>query len=192
MKFPGVKLEARRLLDRPVVDEHPLGRLRPQVDGVPPVLHRTHVRLEHQVEPPCRGEPGPPAVRTRGRARLVLDELVLAVAVMAGKTFDQRIGERGHVAARLPHPGRHDDRRLHTDDVVARLDHGTPPGPLDVVADLHAERAVVPGRTQPAVDLAGGEGDPPALCQGGDGVHQVGHAAPSDPGRWLRPLACGP
>src|SRR5205807_9739270 len=65
---------------------------------------------------------------------------------------------------------------VEADDVVAGLHHRTPPGPFDVVLELHSQRSVVPRGPQASVDLAGGEDEPPALGQGCDGVHQVGHA----------------
>ena len=59
---------------------------------------------------------------------------------------------------------------VEADHVVARGDHGAPPLLLDVLLQLHAERAVVPGGAGAAVDLAGGEDEAAALAEGDDGV----------------------
>src|SRR5438045_2051750 len=79
--------------------------------------------------------------------------------------------------------------RLEPDDVVAEMNHRAPPDVAEVPPDLDAERAVVPGGAEPSVDLARGKGDAPALAEGDDGVHDVGHGEVLLPGRWRRPLA---
>ena len=58
------------------------------------------------------------------------------------------------VAGRDPDLRVHQDPGIEPDDVVALLDHRPPPGALDVVLELHAERPVVPHGVDPAVDLA--------------------------------------
>ena len=51
-----------------------------------------------------------------------------------------------------------------------RLHHRAPPLALDVLLELDAERAVVPGRPGAAVDLAAGVDETPALGEGDDVV----------------------
>ncbi len=165
------------------VDEHPLRRLGAQVGHARLVLDRAHVRLEHQVELPGLGEALLAAVRT-GR---VVAQVVLAEPLVAVQALDERVVEPGDVAARLPDLRGHDDRGLQADDVVAELDHRTPPGAADVAAQLDAEGTVVPRRAQPSVDLAGLERDPPPLGEGRDGLHQVGHGGSSS----LPAAGCG-
>ena len=80
------------------------------------------------------------------------------------------------------HPGLagQDDRGVQPDDVVAAGHHGLPPLALDVLLELHAERAVVPRGPRPAVDLAAREDEAPALGEADDGVDGgggCGHAA---------------
>ena len=70
----------------------------------------------------------------------------------------------------LPGLARQDHRGVEADDVVAGLHHRAPPLALDVLLQLDAERAVVPGRPGAAVDLAAGEDEPPALGEGDDVV----------------------
>ena len=91
----------------------------------------------------------------------------------ANLELDERVGERGHVARRLPDPRRHEDGGVEADDVVAALDHGPPPCLFDVALEEDAEGPVVPGGPEPPVDLARREHEPPALGQVDDGVHQI-------------------
>ena len=107
------------------------------------------------------------------RARAGLGQLVGAEALLAVAAVDQRIGEGGDVAARLPHLRRHEDGGVETDDVVAQLHHGPPPGVLDVALEEHAERPVVPGGAEAAVDLARGEDEAASLGEVDDAVHLV-------------------
>ena len=100
----------------------------------------------------------------------LLRELVGAEPLVARRALDQRVGERADVAGRDPHLARQDHRRVQADDVLAAGDHGAPPLPLDVVLELHAQRAVVPGRARTAVDLARGEDESAALGERDDGL----------------------
>src|SRR5262249_50167269 len=90
---------------------------------------------------------------------------------------DQRVGEAGDVARRLPDPRVHDDRGVDADDVVALLDHGPPPGVLDVPLQLDPERPVVPEAAEAPVDLARREDEPAPLAQVDDRV-EIGHRYP--------------
>ncbi len=145
-------LLARRLLHVQEVHEDALRRLRAQVDHGRAVLDRPHERLEHEVEQPRLGElallvrsPGR-LLGLRGQLRIL--ELVGAEARLARLAVDQRIGEAGDVAARLPDARVHQDRRVEPLDVVARADHRVPPAVLEVLLQLDAERAVVPDRSR--------------------------------------------
>jgi len=72
---------------------------------------------------------------------------------MALSALNERVGEGAHVARGDPDLGVHEDAGIEADDVVTLLDHGTPPGLLDVVLELDAERPVVPDGVDAAVDL---------------------------------------
>ena len=128
-------LLARRLLDVEEVHVDALRRLRAQVDDRRAVLDRPHERLEHEVELPRLGQRALHAARGTlrvGRARRALDlRIVGAKALLAVAAVDERIGEAGDVAARLPHPRMHQDRRVEPLDVVARADHRVPPAILE-------------------------------------------------------------
>src|SRR5215468_2189597 len=93
--------------------------------------------------------------------------------LVAGLALGERVHELGHVAAGLPDLPGQDDAGVEPDDVVALLDHRLPPLPLDVVLHLNAERAVVPGGPQPAVDLAGGVDQAAALGEADDRVDDI-------------------
>src|SRR6185436_6664651 len=57
------------------------------------------------------------------------------------------------------------------DDVVAVLQHRAPPLALDVRLEQHAVVPVVVRRSDPSVDLGGGEGEPAPLAQRDDLLH---------------------
>ena len=161
------------------VDEDALRRLGAQVRDRGGVLDRPDVGLEHEVEASRLGERAAlAAVGARdlaGRALQVLrPEAELAVAAV-----DHRVGEARDVARDLPDPRVHDDRGIEAHDVVALLDHRAPPGRLQVVLELHAERTVVPEAAHAAVDLAAGKHETPALGEADDDVHVRGrHGGP--------------
>ena len=179
------ELLAGRLQHVAVVDEDALGGLGPQVRQARFVLDRAQVGPQQAVEVSRLGE-GPPGAAVRagqlGKAVLRrvtvlllvrLDEVIGPEALVAGHAFRQRVGELGDVAAGLPHLAGQDHRGVEAHDVVAFLHHRAPPLALDVVLHLDAERPVVPGRAEAAVDLAGREDDPPPLAQADQGLHAV-------------------
>jgi hypothetical protein len=73
------------------------------------------------------------------------------------------------VARILPDEAVEDDAGVDALHVVALVHHPAPPGLLDVVAELDAEWAVVPGAAQPAVDLRGGKDEAAPLRERHDG-----------------------
>jgi hypothetical protein len=105
---------------------------------------------------------------------VLLLEVVLAEPLVAGLALHERVGERRQVTARLPGLRREDDRRVEAHHVVALGDHEAPPLLLDVLLQLHAERAVVPRGAGAAVDLTGREDEAAALAEGDDGVERAG------------------
>ena len=176
----------RRLLDVQEVDVDALRRLGPEIHDRRALLDRPHERLEHQVEL-SRGAVSSQAVPlARPLARLLraprVRQLVGPEPALAGLAVDQRIGEAGDVAARLPHPRMHQDRRVEPLDVVARAHHRVPPVVLDVRLELDAERAVVPHRSRPAVDLRRLENEAVPLAQRHELVHHIGRKKASERG----------
>ena len=125
------------------------------------------------------------------RARARLGQLVGAEALLAVAAVDERVGERGDVTARLPDLRRHEDRGVEADDVVAQLHHRAPPGVLDVALEQHAERPVVPGGAESAVDLGRREHQAAPLREVDDAIHQlrVGGPGHSRPGYSAGPCA---
>ncbi len=167
---------ARRLQHVEEVDEVPLGGLRAQVGDVALVLYRTHVGLEHQVEGPGLGEVGAAAV---GAVHLPVARIRLQVvgppAFLAVAAVDQGVGEVGQVARRLPDLRAGQDGRVEPHHFVAELDHRPPPGVFDVAQHQHAQRAVVVGGAEPAVDLSRGEDEAARLAQPHDVIHARRH-----------------
>ena len=100
-----------------------------------------------------------------------LYELVGAVTPLAAFAVDQRIIEVGDVPGSDPDSGVHEDIRIQTDVVRALLDEFLPPGAFDVVLEFYAQRAVVPGVGQTAVDLTAGEDETAVFAERYDLVH---------------------
>ena len=189
------QLLAGGALDGGEVDEDALGGLGAQVDLGAAVLGDALMGLEHEVELADVGEvrlaaagAGHAVVPDEGHQLLVghglhihvvaailgapaLDELVGPVAHLAGLAVDEGIVEGGHMAGGHPHLGVHEDGGVQAHVVGVFLDKLLPPGPLDVVFQLHAQGAVVPGVGQAAVDLATGVDEAPALAQCHDLIH---------------------
>ena len=207
MKLPGRDLVAealadlrdaeRRLLagggrDVVVVDEDALRRLGPQVVQALLALDRAEVGLHQAVEHLRLGEGALVAavgavqlgelelgVGLLGQERLF--EVVRAEALVAAGALGERVDELVDVTRGLPDLAGQDDGRVEADDVVALLDHGAPPLAADVVLELHAQRAIVPGRSGAAVDLTRRIDEAPAFGQADDGIDAIrGHEhAPS-------------
>jgi hypothetical protein len=104
---------------------------------------------------------------------VALDQVIGPVALVTERALGQRVDELGDVPARLPHLAGQDDRGVQPDDIVALGHHRAPPLALDVVLQLDAERAVVPGSPQASVDLAGRVDESPSLAQADNGVEAV-------------------
>ncbi len=94
-----------------------------------------------------------PAVAGLSAAGEVLDQLIGAEARLAGLAVHQRIVESAHMAGGHPHFAVHQDGTVQACVIRALLHKLLPPCLLDVVLEFHAQRAVVPGVGQAAVDL---------------------------------------
>ena len=192
------QLLACRALDVVEVDEDALRRLGTQIHGVLRVLGHALERLEHQVKLTdigkvvlAAGGAGDVVLLNKvlhlalgegvdGLTQLeavlrapVLDELIRAEALVALAAVHQRIGEAAQMAARHPGLGIHQDRRVEADVVGILLHELLPPGVLDVLLELGAEGAVVPGVGKAAVDLAAGEDKAAVFAQCDDLVHRL-------------------
>ncbi len=184
-RLAGLGDAERRLLARrghhvEEVDEDPLSGLGPQVVQPLVALHRPEERLEQAGELARLGERAlGPAVRAvdvlkavrRRRALLGLVRLLQVVgpeALVARLALRQRVGEGVDVTGRDPDVARQDDCRVQPDDVLAALDHRPPPLAPDVLLQLDAERAVVPGGAGTAVDLAAGVDETAPLAEADD------------------------
>src|SRR5688500_16256975 len=104
------------------------------------------MRLKHQVERTWLGQFLRTAIGT-----LAVFQLVSSQARLAFATVDQRITKSVFVSRVFPYQPVKNDRRIEALDVVALVDHPAPPGLLDVVAKLDAERAIVPGAAKATI-----------------------------------------
>ena len=161
-------------LDVQEIDKFPLRGFRAQIDFVLPLFGHPAGSLEHHVELADGGEVGFSALRT---ANLVLPDILLHLLVghgigvdrPLGMAFNERIravaglalptvhfgvGKGRRVPGSVPHARVHQNGCVHPEGVFAFLHKLFPPGALDVVFDLHADRAVVPGISHAAVNFA--------------------------------------
>ena len=164
------RLLARRLQDLPEVGEHALRGLGAQVGVGTGALDRARLGLEHQVELTGLREA---LFRAAVRARVGVVELVEAEPLFALGAVDERVGEVRQVAGGLPHLRRAQDGGVDQHDVVALLHHRADPRFLDVAQQQRAERAVVVGRPEAAVDLRRLVDEAPALAEADD-LFEVG------------------
>ena len=182
-------LAAGGALDVLEVDKDALGRLRAQIDLAGRVLGDALVGLEHQVELAYIGEVALAADRAgdimladegdhllvghglggdalqRVLGQPVLDQLVRAVAALAAFAVYERVVEGRDVAGCHPDLRVHEYRTVEPHVVGVFLHEFLPPGPLDVVLELHAERAVVPAVGKAAVDLTAGVDEAAVLAE---------------------------
>src|SRR5262249_15615118 len=100
--------------------------------------------------------------------------MVRTEPLVAERALGERVGEGRDVAGGLPDLGGQDHRRVDADHVLTGGDHVAPPLPLDVLLELGAQRAVVPGCALPPVDLTARVDEATALTQADDGVDLVG------------------
>ena len=148
------------------VGEDRLRGLWPQVGERSAVFHRADVGLEHQIE----GARGREVARAAARTGAVA-EVVGAPARFALAAIHQRVGEGFLVARIAQHLRVGEDGRVQAFHVVAFMHHRPPPRGLQVVLQLHAERAVVVHALQAAVDFAGLEYEAAPLAQRNQFVH---------------------
>src|SRR5207249_6725882 len=131
------------------VDEDALRGLGPEIDLGGGIFDRSDEGPEHQVELTGFGKLA--AIVRVARA----GDLVGAEALVALLALDPRVGEVLNMTGRHPGLRVHDDAGVDADHVVAQLDHRTPPGLFDVVAQRDPQRPEVPEALQTAVNLTG-------------------------------------
>src|SRR5260370_23917304 len=141
-----------------------------------------------------RGKPLNQGIHPR-RSRQRFPKLICTDEVPAPSAFAHRIRKSPHVPARFPHLRIHNDRAIdpdHRDFLTVGpwtrvAHHVVPPGVLDVLFQLDAERAVVPEAADAAVNLARLEDEAAALAERDQLFHFNGHGGTSVE----REAACG-
>jgi hypothetical protein len=167
------------------VHEDALRSFRTQIMQPGFVLDSAQIGLEHHVEVP-RLSPlaARAAVRTGDLLQAgwlatlprleILFQVVGSESPVTRQAFGQRVVEGSDMPRGHPHAAWQDHRRVKADDVLPLGDHRLPPLLLDVLLELDAERAVVPGRARAAVDLSRGKDEATALAQADDAVESAG------------------
>ena len=102
-----------------------------------------------------------------------LDELVRPLTGAAALAVHQGVREVAHMAGGDPGGGVHQDGGIQTHVVVGFLDELLQPGLLHVVLEFHAQRAVVPGVGQAAVDFGARVDEAPAFAEVYDHIQSL-------------------
>ena len=147
------------------VDEDSLGSFGSQIYLAAGVFHRPHERAEHQIKSPGLGQLAV-ALRAAVGVQLVFPEAVMALAA-----FNQWIGKILDVAAGFPDARVHQNGRIQSHNIVPLHNDRAPPRFFDVALEFDPQRPIVPGGTQPAVDLAGLEHETPSFGQRQNFIH---------------------
>ena len=124
---------------------------------------------------------------------LLADQLVGAVACLAGAAVQQGVREAGDVAGGHPGLRVHDDGCIQTHIIGALLHEFLQPCLFDIVLELDAQRAVVPAVGQTAVDLGTGEHITTVLAEIDDhikGLFALFHCSTSFPSAAGLPCRC--
>ena len=101
----------------------------------------------------------------------LFDELICAEAFLTFLAVHEGVREAAQMAGGDPGLRIHEDGGVQTHVVGVLLNEFLPPSLLDVVFQLHTQRAVVPGVGQAAVDFAARENEAAAFAQGNDLIH---------------------
>ena len=137
-----------------------------QVGEAGAIGHGPEIRLEHQVERSFIGQ----IVRTAVRAHLFL-QVIGAMSCIAFAAIHQRVAEGVFVTRVAQCQWIGEDGRVESLDIVPLIDHRAPPGGLQIVLQLDAQRAVVVYALQTAVDVARLKYEAAALAQRHQFIH---------------------
>ena len=150
-----------------------LGGFGPQVGDGGVVFNWAYKGSEHGVEHAGIGEFGA-VVRAAP-----VGHVVFAEAAAAGWALHQRVREVFDMAGHFPDARVHEDGGVEADNFGARVHDAPPPSVFDIADQFGAQRTVVPGAGEAAVDLGAGKDEPSALGQGGERVKVgSGHSSP--------------
>src|SRR5581483_5704067 len=167
------QLAVRGVQDVLEVDEHALRGFGAQIGERIGVGDGADLRFEHHVEGTGFGQF---ALALAGMLLGMLEagrlaQLVGAEATFAGLAVHERVYERLFMAGVFPDVAVHQDGRVYAFHVVALVDVVLPPEALEVVLEFDAERAVVEGSLQSAVDFTAGKDEAAPLAE----RHQLFH-----------------
>ena len=107
--------------------------------------------------------------------RIVLNQIVRAESLAASLAVHKRIGKSSKMAGSNPGLGIHQDRAVNADIGRGLLHEFLPPCFLDIVLELNAEVAVIPGIRQSAVNLGAGIDKASRVAKSNDLIHCLFH-----------------
>ncbi|MCG3161537.1 MAG: hypothetical protein JMDDDDMK_02721 [Acidobacteria bacterium] len=160
------QLAPHRLLHVSEIGEDALRCFGAQVSQILVAFDGTDRRLEHQVEIARFGQVGRSAAWT-----FAVFQVVGAAASFAFAAINQRVAESRFVARITPDQTIHQNRGVQTFHVVAFVNDRTPPRAHDVVFQFNAQRAVIPGRGDAAVNFRVSEDKAASFAQAHDLFH---------------------
>ncbi len=176
-RFPDLGDAERQFFARNIEDvlelhENCLGRFRAQIGHARFVFGCADIGFEHEVKRPGLGQIFAATGRTLFNA-IFLRKLVRPKPGLAGSAVNHRIAKRLLVPARFPYRPVHQNRAIHSDDVVALVDHDAPPVILDIALQLDPERPVIPQPIETAVDFARLKNEAAPFAQANDFFHAL-------------------
>ena len=153
------------------VDKNPLRGFGAHVDRGAGVFHGSQRCPEHKIESTRFGESSAAAPRTFAVFDMIRTQTTSAFGIPA---VHQHIGKIGRVTRSFPGFGMHKNSRVQSDHIVAILNHGLPPGRLDIAFEFRADRTIVPGPVKAAINFGRRENKTAAFAERNNFFHQFG------------------
>ena len=104
-------------------------------------------------------------------ADIIFYEIVGAVSCLTAFAVHERVGKTAYVTGSYPNVGIHENRAVETRVEGVFLNEFFPPSALDIVFEFYAERTVVPGVGETAVDFAARKDETSAFAQSYELIH---------------------
>ena len=172
LSYTKRKLAICRIQNVFEIDENALRGFRSEVGDVLIVFDRSDCRLEHQIKRARFGQ----VVESAFRTLFAGLDLVRSKALFTLAAVDQRVGKSRLMTGISQNESVHEDGSVQPFHIVALVNVCPPPRALDIVFELDAHWAVIPGALEAAVKLASLKQKAPPLAQRYDLVHRcTGH-----------------
>ena len=194
MSYTERNFTSRGTLNVKEVDENPLRGFGAEIKGAYRVFGYALKSFEHKIKLSYAGKIAVAAdrafdfvlgdvvfhlfVRPTGKidfetvfCGVIFDKIIGSVTGFAGFAIHKRVGKTAHVTACHPNVGVHQDSAVETYVIFVLLNELFPPSLFYIVFEFDAERTVVPGVCESAVNFASGEDETSVLAQRDEFVH---------------------